>query len=120
MKRPRVVALASAISRDAARLPPQLVIAVGAVAATAWLGHGLHFYRPTALDVRVRRAAQVRRLDVARRVLAPLFPIGLPGGYITIAYATSHWLRRGGRRGGRAIVTAAWLGWLVHRAVKLG
>jgi undecaprenyl-diphosphatase len=48
----------------------------------------------------------------------PLFPIGLPGGYIAIAYALAHWLHRRRRRGGPAIVTSAWLGWLAHRGFK--
>lgn len=51
--------------------------------------------------------------------LRPLYPIGLPGGYITIAYATAHWLRKQRRRGAPAIVASAWAGWLVHRGFKL-
>jgi membrane-associated phospholipid phosphatase len=58
----------------------------------------------------------MRRVD---RVLSPLFPLGLPGGYITVAYLTARALHRRGQRGGPAIVTSAWLGWLVHRAAKL-
>jgi membrane-associated phospholipid phosphatase len=98
----------------------QLGIGVGAAAATALLAHVLDFDQPPAFDQRLRRMAQAPAMDGARRLLAPLFPIGLPGGYITIAYAVSYWLRRKGLRGGPAIVTSAWLGWLVHRAVKLG
>ncbi len=75
---------------------------------------------PTDFDKRVRRVVQRPELDGIRSLMTPLFPLGLPGGYITMAYATAHWLRRRGRRGGPAIVTAAWLGWLVHRAVKVG
>jgi membrane-associated phospholipid phosphatase len=45
--------------------------------------------------------------------------MGLPGGYITVAYATGHWLKRRRRRGASAIVMSAWLGWLVHRGVKV-
>jgi membrane-associated phospholipid phosphatase len=56
---------------------------------------------------------------VARVVLSPLFPLGLPGAYIAAAYATAHWLRRRGRRGGPAIVTSAWAGWFAHRGAKL-
>jgi undecaprenyl-diphosphatase len=59
-------------------------------------------------------------MDGARVILSPLFPIGLPGTYITVAHATSYWLGKKQKPGGQAIVTAAWLGWLVHRAVKLG
>ena len=56
----------------------------------------------------------------AHVMLSPLFPIGLPGGYITLAYATSYWLHHRRKRGGAAIVNAAWLGWILHRAFKLG
>lgn len=52
-------------------------------------------------------------------MLAPLFLLGLPGGYITIAHATALYLRRRRLAGGPAIVTSAWLGWLVHRGVKI-
>lgn len=48
-----------------------------------------------------------------------MFALGLPGGYITIAYGTAWWLRSHRRAGGPAIVTSAWLGWLVHRGVKV-
>jgi len=75
---------------------------------------------PTNFDKRVRRVAQRPALDGIRTLMSPLFPLGLPGGYITMAYAAAYWLRRRGRHGGPAIVTAAWLGWLVHRAVKIG
>ena len=120
MKRPRVVSPVSAGQRLIARASPQLGIAIGAAGGTVLLARGLDFDRPSAFDRRVRRAAQAPAMDGARRVLAPLFPIGLPAGYLTVAYATSHWLRRRGGRGGPAIVTAAWLGWLVQRVVKLG
>lgn len=86
----------------------------------AFLGSRLEFDEPTAFDRRVRRFAQRPLLDPARVALKPLFPIGLPGGYIPIAYATARWIHRRHRRGSGAIVTAAWLGWIVHRAVKLG
>jgi membrane-associated phospholipid phosphatase len=71
------------------------------------------------LDWRVRLAAQTRPGRAAARVLSPLFPIGLPGSYLTIAHATAHWVRRRGRSGGASIVASAWLGWLVHRAIKV-
>jgi undecaprenyl-diphosphatase len=74
---------------------------------------------PTALDLRARRAAHTRAGRLAGRALSPLFPIGLPGGYLVIAYATAHWIRRRGRSGGGSIVASAWLGWLLHRAVKV-
>lgn len=77
------------------------------------------FPEPTALDLRVRRAAHTRAGRLTGRALSPLFPIGLPGGYLAIAYATAHWVRRRGRSGGVSIVTSAWLGWLLHRAIKV-
>lgn len=103
-------------TRPLRTLPPALVSAIGFAA----LGSQLDFDRPTALDRRVRRFAQQPSLDDLRIALKPLFPIGLPGGYITIAYATAIWIKRRHEHGSRAVVTAAWLGWLVHRAVKLG
>lgn len=96
------------------------ITAAAAVSAAVLLARALEFDRPPALDRRVRRIAQWQVLDGARTLMAPLFPLGLPGGFITISYVTAHWLRRRGRHSGPAIVTAAWLGWLVHRAVKIG
>jgi undecaprenyl-diphosphatase len=72
-----------------------------------------------AIDLEVRRAARTRAGRAAGRALSPLFPVGLPAGYLTIAYSTAHWLRRRGANGSRSIVASAWLGWLVHRAVKV-
>jgi len=95
-------------------------MALGAAAGVAWLGRNLDFDRPPRIDRRVRRLARAASMNGARVLLSPLFPIGLPGTYITVAHATSYWLRRRRKHGGPAIVSAAWLGWLVHRAVKLG
>ena len=94
--------------------------AIAAVSATALLARQLDFDDAGAVDRRVRHLAQSPAMDSARFALWPLFPLGLPGGYLTIAYATARWLHRRRRGGGPRIVTAAWLGWLVHRAVKLG
>lgn len=91
-------------------------VAVGAFAVLASL---IEFDEPPALDRRVRAIARSEPWRNFHGPLRPLFPIGLPGGYITIAYATAHWLHRRRRRGGPAIVTAAWAGWLVHRGIKL-
>ena len=74
---------------------------------------------PPAIDLRVRRVARTLPGRAAGRVLSPLFPIGLPGGYLVIAYATAHWLHRRGRHGAGAIITSACLGWLLHRAAKV-
>ena len=87
--------------------------------AFAALARALDVDRPSVLDRRARRLAQSESLDLARSILSPLFPLGLPGGLITIGYATSIWLRRNHRSSGRAVVTAVWLGWILHRAVKL-
>ena len=95
-------------------------MAFGAAAGVAWLRRNLDFNRPTRIDRRVRRMARAKSMNGVRVLLSPLFPIGLPGTYITVAHATSYWLRRRRKHGGPAIVSAAWLGWLVHRAVKLG
>ena len=94
--------------------------AVVSMLGFALLGNQLEFDEPTELDRRVRRLAQRSELDAARVALKPLFPIGLPGGYITGAYATARWMQRRQLHGSRAIVTAAWLGWLAHCAIKLG
>jgi membrane-associated phospholipid phosphatase len=51
--------------------------------------------------------------------MLPLYPLGMPGGYLAIAYATAHWLKRRHRRGGPQVVTSAWLGWILHRAAKM-
>ncbi len=74
---------------------------------------------PPGIDFLVRRAARTPAGRAAGRALAPLFPIGLPGGYLVIAYSTAHWVRRRGGRGARSIVASAWLGWALHRAVKI-
>ena len=75
--------------------------------------------QPSALDVRVRRLARTPAGQAAGKALAPLFPIGLPGGYLVIAYATARWVRSRGHAGAGSIVASAWLGWLIHRAVKV-
>lgn len=74
---------------------------------------------PTKFDRRVRALATDGSLDALRFALRPLFPVGLPGGFIPLAYLTARWVRRRGKRGGPAIVTAAWSGWLAHRGAKL-
>jgi hypothetical protein len=94
-------------------------MSAAALGATALMASLLRDGYPPRFDRRARRLARSRPGRVLDRTLWPLFPIGLPGGYITIAYATAHSLHRRGQRGGPAIVTSAWLGWLVHRAAKL-
>jgi membrane-associated phospholipid phosphatase len=120
VNRPRVVRHSAARPRITESRSAQIALAVAAATGVVWLAQGLEFDRPTRLDRRVRRLARGASMDGARLVLSPLFPIGLPGAYITVAHATSHWLGRRRKRGGSAIVSAAWLGWLVQRAIKVG
>jgi membrane-associated phospholipid phosphatase len=96
-----------------------LFLATSAAVAAALLARALPFDEPPDIDRRIRRAAQMPALRPARSALRPLFPVGLPGGYITIAYLLARSLRRRRAAGGPAIVTSAWAGWLVHRAIKL-
>lgn len=74
---------------------------------------------PTAIDRRIRTMTEGNGARVAASVMSPLFPVGLPAAYIAGAYAMARWLKRRGRRGGPAIVTAAWFGWLSHQGAKL-
>jgi hypothetical protein len=107
------------IRRVSATTAPQIILACAALCGVVRLARELDFDHPRPVDDEVRAVA---RSGVGPRIgeaLMPLFPIGLPGGYITIAYATARWLRRRRRRGGPAIVTSAWLGWAVHRGVKV-
>ncbi|HEY5062010.1 MAG TPA: hypothetical protein VII52_10770, partial [Gemmatimonadaceae bacterium] len=88
---------------EAAQLPLALVSA----GAAALLARRLRFDGPNTLDVNVRSFVASRVPRRTARILAPLFPIGLPGGYITIACITALALRKRGRSGGPAIVTSA-------------
>jgi undecaprenyl-diphosphatase len=83
------------------------------------LARSIRLDAPSAFDEGLRRELQQRLPHDARAVLSPLFALGLPGAYITAGYATALWLRRRRRAGGPAIVASAWLGWLVHRGLKL-
>ena len=110
--------------RKTARYPPhaaapQLLLGLAAAGGVALLARQLGFDEPPPLDLDVRWCAVSRLPRGMARMLAPLFPIGLPGGYITIACVTALVLRRRGRSGGPAIVASACLGWLAHRGVKL-
>ena len=70
------------------------------------------------LDSRVRRLARSSAGARADRMLAPLFPVGLPGVYIPVAHAAAWWLGKRGYRAG-AVPATAWTAWLAHRGVKL-
>lgn len=98
---------------------PEILIALASAAGMTLLARELDFERPTRLDRLVRERTHSLRAAGARSALAPMFALGLPGGYITIAHLTARWLRRRNAHGGPAIVSSAWLGWLVHRAAKL-
>jgi hypothetical protein len=108
-----------ALPRRSRAARSQTAIAMAALGAVALLARALPDKNPPLIDRRARRIARSRPMRRAGRILSPLFPLGLPGGYITIAYLTARALHRRGQRGGPAIVTSAWLGWLVHRAAKL-
>src|SRR5512143_127204 len=101
------------------RVVRDLAVATAAAGAFSLLAHVLPPETPTSFDRWVRRRSRTPALHRTSRAMAPLFLVGLPGGYITIAYVLAHALRRRRRGGGPAIVTAAWAGWLVHRAAKL-
>ena len=96
-----------------------LLLATSAAVAAVALARALRFDDPPAIDRRIRRAANAPALRPVAAVMWPMFPIGLPGGYITIGYLLARSLRRRRRAGGPAIVTSAWAGWLVHRAIKV-
>ena len=95
------------------------MLAVAAVGGMALLARRLRFDEPTAVDREVRWYARRRLPAGIARALGPLFPLGLPGGYITIAYFTARALRRRGYSGGPAVITSAVAGWLAHRGAKL-
>jgi len=106
----------------ARRIAPLLTVEqqLSVATACAVLGAALGWSvgeRATAIDHIARRVAQPATRS--RGAMAPLFVLGLPGAYIPIAYATALWVQRRRRRGGPAIVAAAWLGWLAHRAAKV-
>jgi membrane-associated phospholipid phosphatase len=96
-----------------------LLLATSAAAAAVLLARALPFDEPPAIDRRLRRAATKPRVRPVAAGMRPLFPVGLPVGYIGIAYMLARSLRRKRRAGGPAIVTSAWAGWLVHRAIKV-
>src|ERR1700749_1318781 len=100
-------------------LRPELALAAIAAIGVVALARTLRFDAPTELDVKVWRVARSGAGPRIARAMRPLFPIGLPGGNLTMPYATARALNERHRRGGSAIVTSAWLGWLVHRAIKV-
>jgi membrane-associated phospholipid phosphatase len=111
--RPRI------LRRTSNEVVSQVALATLGAGGVALLARTLRFDSPPAVDVEIRRVAQSGAGPQLARAMKPLFPLGLPGGYLTIAYATALWLDRNRRPGGPAIVTSAWLGWIVHRAIKV-
>jgi membrane-associated phospholipid phosphatase len=110
MNRPRIVPRLT--------VNEQLAIAAACGVLGAMLGAGVGEYT-TAIDRAVRRRASLATGRRLRPALRTLFVLGLPGAYIPIAYATGLWVKHCRRRGGPAIVAAAWMGWFAHRGVKL-
>ena len=96
-----------------------LAFAALAAGGVVLLGSSLALDEQPPIDHWVRRRTSAPGPRRVSKLAAPLFPLGLPGGYITISYLLARSLRRGRRFGGPAIVTAAWAGWLVHRGLKL-
>jgi len=96
-----------------------LLLATSAAVAAAALARALRFDDPPAIDRRVRRLANSAAFRPVAAAMRPMFPLGLPGGYIAVAYLLARSLRQKRRAGGPAIVTSAWAGWLVHRAIKV-
>ena len=96
-----------------------LAIAALAAGGVVLLGNRLALDEQPWIDRWIRRRTSAPGPRLVSKALAPLFLLGLPGGYIVIAYLISRSLRRRRRSGGPAIVTAAWAGWLVHRGAKL-
>jgi membrane-associated phospholipid phosphatase len=93
--------------------------AAAAAGAAMLLANSIDERRPSSIDRRVRRAMQTPTMARARKVLSPLFPLGLPGAFIPAAHLMARRLQRRGLAGGPAIVTAAWAGWLGQRGAKL-
>jgi membrane-associated phospholipid phosphatase len=97
----------------------QLAASAAALGAMMLLARSLRDDDPPWIDRRARRLARTRQMRRARTLLSPLFALGLPVSYIAIAHLTARALHGRGARGGPAIVSSAWLGWLMHRAAKL-
>jgi membrane-associated phospholipid phosphatase len=96
-----------------------IALACAGTAATLLTARALDPERPPSLDRRVRRLADVPRAHGIDTAMWPLYPVGLPGGYLLIAHGAARWLRHHRRGGGPAIVASAWAAWLAHRGIKL-
>jgi membrane-associated phospholipid phosphatase len=97
-----------------------LLVAAGALSALTLLALVLDDAGSLRrLDLSARRLAGSAAARRADRILAPLFPVGLPGVYIPLAHLLAAWLGRGGARQTWRIPATAWSAWLAHRGVKL-
>lgn len=96
----------------------QVALAIAATCTTALIAREIEFDAPDTLDLDVRHVVTTRLARVGPR-LAPLFPLGLPVVYITVACITARWLRQRRRGGGPAIVSSAVLGWFAQRVAKM-
>ena len=96
-----------------------VALACAGTAATLLAARALDPKRPPAIDRRVRQLAGVPRAHGIDAAMWPLYPVGLPGGYLMIAHVAARWLKHQRRPGGPAIVTSAWAAWLAHRGIKL-
>lgn len=97
----------------------KLAAALAALSLMLYLARSINRRRPPHLDRLIRRYAQSPALDVVADLVAPLYPMGLPPVLIPAATLLVIWLRRRNARGWRQIESAAMLGWMAHRAVKL-
>jgi membrane-associated phospholipid phosphatase len=98
----------------------ELLAAAGALAALALLALVLDDAPALRrLDRAARRLAASAAARGMDRIMAPLFPFGLPGVYIPIAHLSARWLAHRGARQTWRIPVTAWGAWLAHRGVKL-
>jgi undecaprenyl-diphosphatase len=96
-----------------------LPLVIAAASGMLLLAVAIEFDEPPRLDLRVRRVARSPRLRPVATLLRPLFPVGLPGGYITIAHLVERHVARRTGRAAPEIPLSAWAGWLVHRGFKV-
>lgn len=106
-------------SRARRRGAGEALAAGGLVALLAVLARRAAVPRPTRVDRAARRLVMRHRPAVLTAALAPLDPLGYPGGYIPLAHLGAYWLRRRGLTNGHALPAAAWAAWIAHRLAKL-
>ncbi len=74
---------------------------------------------PTDVDRRLRSRVLRHRSALLTALLAPLDPLGYPGGYIPLAFVLARALKQRGVHGHADLVLAALFAWTGHRLVKL-